>query len=87
MFNVIKNDCQSVTGANLHRISKLVNKVNIDHLVPNDAFSICYHSIPETEIWRVDMINEITDAKFGMSEIPGFSHEELDDMLRFACIS
>ena len=87
MFNVVKNDCQSVTGANLHRISRLVNKYNIEDLVPEDSLSISYHKIPESEEWRVEMINEITDTKFGISEIPGFSHEELEEMLRFVCVS
>ena len=85
-FNYIKNDCQSVTGANLQRISKLLNKTSIENLVPDDAFSICYESIPEYEEWRVKMINEITYTKFGISQISGFSHEEIGDMLRFVCI-
>ena len=56
MFNVVKNDCQSVTGANLHRISKLVNKYKIEDLVPEDSLSISYHKIPEDEEWRVGYI-------------------------------
>ena len=87
MFRTIKNDCQSVTGANLRRICSLVGKANIEDLVPDDATSVKYHEIPEDEKWRVSMVNEITDTKFGLTEIAGFSADELEEILRIACIS
>ena len=58
VFNVVKNDCQSVTGSNLRNIMLLVEKTNIDDLCVNDAYKVCYHEIPQEELWRVDLINQ-----------------------------
>ena len=34
-----------------------------------------------------DLIKEITDINFGKLELEGFSHEECEEILKFACVS
>ena len=41
----------------------------------------------DDEVWRVNMIKDVTDLKFGQLTIEGFSIEECEEMLQFACIS
>ena len=37
--------------------------------------------------WRIEMIKELTDIKFGQLELDGFSNEECEEILNFACVS
>ena len=87
LFKVVKHDCRSVTGRNLLNIKLLVNKTNIDSLVPDDAMDIRYHEISEENVWRVNIVKELTDVKFGESYVEGFSRKELDSILNYVCIS
>ena len=38
-------------------------------------------------MWRINLIKEITDIKFGKLEVDGFTHEECEEILKFACVS
>ena len=58
----------------------LLNKDNIDQLVPEDAMNIEYCAIQDDDVWRVGFVNELTNVKFGETTIDGFSQEGLDSM-------
>jgi len=85
LFNTIKEDTQSVTGNNLRRIMLLVNKNCVDELNASDANNIVYAKIPENEEWRVELVKEITDIKFGEKHLDNFPQEELNELLKYAC--
>ena len=87
VFNLIRKDCQSVTGSNLRNIMLLVQKTNVDDLVPDDASNVTYHEIPDCEAWRIGFVNEITDVKFGQASIDGFTRKELNVILKDICTS
>ena len=87
VFNLVKRNCLSVTGSNLRNIMLLAQKQNIDELVPEDAQNIPYNNIPESEIWRLSVINEITDVKFGEAHVEGFTVKELNTILSYVCTS
>ena len=87
VFNLIRKDCQSVTGSNLRKIMLLVQKTNVDDLVPEDALNVIYHEIPDCEMWRIGFVNEITDVKFGQASIDGFTRQELNVILEDICTS
>ena len=87
LFNIVKHDCRSVTGRNLLNIMILTDKPNIDTLVPNDAMSIKYNEIGEVDAWRIGFVNELTDVKFGEAFVDGFSRKELEEILRFVCVT
>ena len=65
----------------------LVQKQDIDELVPDDAQNIPYNNIPKNEIWRLSVINEITDVKFGEAHVEGFTVKELNTILSYVCTS
>ena len=85
LFKIIKEDTQSVTGYNLRRIMLMVDKECVDELIASDANRIVYAQIPENEKWRVELVKEITDIKFGEKLLPNFPHEELNMILKFVC--
>ena len=63
LFNILKYDTQSVTGFNLRKIMLLLEKTSIDELKPSDANEAKYFPVPNSEKWKIDLINEITDIK------------------------
>ena len=81
------NDTQSITGSNVKRILALAEKNKIDDITKKDIDNIVYDEIPEGNMWRINLIKEITDIKFGKLELEGFSHEEFEEILKFACVS
>ena len=87
LFDIVKDDTQSVTGNNLRKTMLLLNKASIEDLKPNDTNEIEYRQIPETERWKLDMVKEITDIKFGVQTLESFPHEELDIILDHICTS
>ena len=87
IFKLVKNDCRSVTGRNLLNIMILVNKTSIESLVPGDALDIKYHEIEEQQAWKIGVVKELTDVKFGEAFVEGFSRKELDAILNHVCVS
>ena len=87
MYKLIREDCQSVTGSNLRNIMLLVNKHSVLDLVPDDALHVPYYEITENQLWRKEMANEITEAKFGNLVIDGFTTKELNVILEYVCTS
>ena len=62
--------------------------LTIDDLSPNCIAQIKYNQIVEEHLWRVSLIKEIIDVKFGCLVTPeGWTYEELGDILHFACVS
>ena len=85
LLNCIKSDTRSVTGSNIRRILLLTNKEMIENVTQYDIEKIQYAEMADG--WRVSLIQEITDVKFGQLSIDGFSDEECQEILRFACTS
>ena len=53
----------------LRKIWILTYKEDFSKLVPNDANQIRFNPIKEDDEWKLDMLNELTDAKFGEANI------------------
>ena len=89
IFNIVKNDCCSVTGANLKQLMLKVDKDCIEDLVPNDAFTIEFAPMYELNEWKVPIVKEILDLKSGEMYLPGEgpSFSELDVILKFLTTS
>ena len=62
-------------------------KSTIEEVTNSDVDKIKYAELADDERWRVDIINELTDVKFGQMTVEGFTTEECDDILHFACTS
>ena len=87
LLNVIQLDTRSVTGNNIRKILLLTKKAKVDEITNDDIETIDYAAITEENAWRVNLIKEITDKKFNQLEIDGFSEEECEEILQFACVS
>ena len=82
---MVKDDCRSVTGKNLAKIRDLVGRTNVDDIVPADSAAIRYCEIGENDRWRLGIVSELTDAKFGMATVDDFSRAELKAILVNVC--
>ena len=87
LLHFIQNDTRSITGSNIRRILLLTKRTEIDDITVEDIEDIEYAELSEENCWRVNLINEITDIKFGQLEVNGFSQEEYEEILQFACTS
>ena len=86
MYCVAKADARTTTGSNLRNILLLTNLSNIDDLQPGCMENIKYHEILESEKWRISLIKEAIDIKYGNTIMPeGWTYQEFDDIIKFAC--
>ena len=61
--------------------------MKLDDISETDIEEIDADRIQEEDIWRVGIIKEMTDIKFGQLDIEGFSEDECEAILNFACTS
>ena len=87
LLNIIQHDTRSVTGSNIRKILLLTGKDDISNVSKYDIDNIVYAEISDENKWRVDLIKEITDVKYNQLNIEGFSVEECNEILEYACIS
>ena len=64
-----------------------VPRLSVDCLVPADSAEIRYYEIEENDRWRLGIVSELTDAKFGLATVDGFSRAELKTILVHVCTS
>ena len=87
LLKCVKNDTRSITGANIRKLLILTKKDNIDSISAKDIDDIEYEEIFNEDLWRVNVIKELTDVKFGQLNIEGFSDDEFKEILHYACTS
>ena len=46
-----------------------------------------YHKVEECESWRIDIMKELIDIRYGDLEATGMDSEELSEILAFICTS
>ena len=88
LFKICQYDASSVTGSNFRKIMLLCDKEDIANIKLADIELLTCKTCPENELWRINLIAEIIEARRNVSEmLPGFTLEELEDMLNYACTS
>ena len=87
LLHSIRLDVRSTTGRNLRRIMLATNRDSVEVISPSDAHLINYHQLKEDEHWKVAIIKEVTDIKFGKLDVEKFSIEEIDEMISSVCTS
>ena len=87
LLRLIQSDTRSITGSNLRRILLLVKKTKVENITKEDIENLEYATFGNDDICRVDLIKEITNVKFGQTVVEGFSIEECEEILQFACTS
>ena len=65
----------------------LVGKTSVDNLVKKSTENVKYRPIDKADIWKVDAIKEIVEAKSRRLEIEEFYPDELEDILMYLCTS
>ena len=81
---MIEYDTRSVTGHNLRCLLLKSKAEHVHELNPKDD-NFKYKEVPAGEEFRVDFIKEIIEVKNNKSEVPGFTMEELDEILQHLC--
>ena len=87
LLSICRNDCNSITGKNLRNILLLCNKNSISSLSGNDIDNLTYNQVPEDESWRIDHLNELLNIRSNSLEVPGFTSDEITDIINIVCTS
>ena len=87
LLKSIKGECRYTTGSNLRNILLLTTKDDISDLVPSDVSQMEYQPVNATDEWRITMVKELIDVKWGQAVIENLSYEEIDDIIEDICSS
>jgi hypothetical protein len=87
VFKMIRRDVQSVTGNNLRKIMIMTGKSDIEDLCAKDISKVEYAPVPLEDKWRIDLLNELIDVKYGNSMVENLNNDEIDDLIQFVCAS
>ena len=87
LFSICEADCRSVTGSNLRKIMLLCQENSIHSLTISDLEQLDYFPVPKNETWRIPVLKELLESRFEENSIPGFSTEEITDMIHYICVS
>ena len=89
LAHLVADDLRTVHGRNLYGIATLCGmRQPIDfgqlrsRLVKN---SVRYRTIPDSEEWRVNMCKELLNVRENDVTVPGFSSDELEELLGYLC--
>ena len=84
LYDIVKEDTRTTTGSNLRNILLLTDCSSVDQLKPSLVQNMKYKQIKVANKWRVTIIKEILDMKYGGTEPPdGWTDEEFDQILQF----
>ena len=81
MFQSIKKDCRSTTGANIRNMMKITKKSDVDDVVQSDFNDLVYNEIPEGDEWRVACAAEIIQLKNNDLSMDLLTRKEIDEIL------
>ena len=84
LYNLVKSDARSITGANIRKIKLLTGKSNLSEC-RTALQDIPFVPLPDQEKWRISVIKELSDVKFGQSDLDGFTTNEINEIINFAC--
>ena len=87
LLQTIRRDCRSTTGSNLRNILLLTSKDDISDLVPSDVSKMEYQPVNANDEWRISMVKELIDVKWGQAVIGNLSDSEVDDIIEDICTS
>ena len=77
----VKYDCRSNTGKNLRKMMKLTGRSSVDDLKVNDINKLIYSEIPEGEVWKIILAEEIMDVKSDNLSVDNFTIDEINEIL------
>ena len=59
----------------------------ISSLKLSDNDSLEYLPIPNLEEWRIGSLKELLSTRLGIIDVPGFTTEEIYDLINIVCVS
>ena len=88
LARLFENDLRTVHGKNLSEIALICGEP-IEFLTSSKVKSMLrYKNLPATESWRLGICEELMSVRDNEgSHIMGFSSDEVNELLRFACVS
>ena len=84
--NLNTDDQRTCYGRNLRNISDECNVAANDLTKLNVKTMMKYRAVPEDEVWRAKLIDELLGARLGHLDI-ALETDEIEAMLSFACCS
>lgn len=87
LLATIKYDTRSTTGKNLRRLMLVAGKSNISHLNKNDEQLRTYYKVLDENRWKVNLVKETVDVRFGCLQVENFSIDEIEEIQNFLCSS
>ena len=86
LYNIVKSDVRTTTGANLRNILLMTGLSNVDEIDMSTVKQIKYKEIKNEDMGRIPIIMEALDIKNGLVNPPeGWTDEELNEVLHHAC--
>ena len=87
LSNLYENDLRTVHGKNLEEIARLCG-CKISKLTPRIVKEkLTYKSVPEDQVWRLSLCSELKNLCDDALILPGFTVDETNQLLQFACVS
>ena len=65
----------------------LTKKDSIESISAKDIENIEFEEISKDDLWRVEVIKELIDVKFGQLNVDGSSDDECNEILHYVCTS
>ena len=87
LLQSIKRDCRSVTGSNLRNILLLSRKDDISEVSRADIKAMIYMPVTEPNRWKIDIVQELIDVKWGDTVIEGFDEVQISTIIDELCTS
>ena len=87
LLETIQYNTKSTTGRNLRKLMFISQKSNINLLNKNDEKFGTYSTVLAENRWKVNLVKEITDVRFGNLQVENFSVEEMEEIQNYICSS
>ena len=87
LLQTIRRDCRSVTGSNLRNILLLTSKDDISDISHSDIREMQYKPAPDHEVWRINMLKELIDVKWGDLAIQHLEDTEINEIIDELCVT
>ena len=85
VFEVLRKDCRSTTGANIRNIKLECNSGPSEQLSAERVSSLKFHPVPQEEEWRIDFVKDLMSMRDNGMDDNTMSKDELITMLEHLC--
>ena len=65
----------------------LTGKWKVDDVCHQYISRLSYAKTPDARTWKINVVKEIQEAKYGALEIPKLNNSEIKNILKYVCTS